>query len=76
MKVFGALFVLLLGCVLKAESHVLNEKFTWRELEFTWPSDDVRQEAIRNGNYVPSNNLPLAFDVWRDKVFLTVPRCE
>lgn len=51
------------------------EKFTWRELEFVWPTDDARHEALLNGKYVPSNNLPLAFDVWRDKIFLTVPRC-
>lgn len=49
-------------------------KFAWRELEFAWPSNAVRQEALDNGKYVPSNNLPLAFDVWRDKIFLTVPR--
>lgn len=55
--------------------HLLTEKFSWRDLKFAWPTEDIRQEALLNGKYVPSNNLPLAFDVWRDKIFLTVPRC-
>lgn len=53
----------------------IDEKFAWRELEFHWPSDDAKNEAVENGNYVVENNLPLAFDVWKDKIFLTVPRC-
>jgi hypothetical protein len=72
MKVFG--FVLL--CISIAGANILVEKFAWKELEFAWPSDEAKQTAIREGNFIPSNNLPLAFDVWRDKMFLTVPRCE
>jgi hypothetical protein len=68
--------LLSLALIVGAHCAVLDETFAWRELEFSWPSEDVRQEAIRSGNYVSANNLPLAFDVWRDRVFLTVPRCE
>lgn len=39
------------------------------------PSDAIREEFFHNGNYITANNLPLAFDVWRDKAFFTVPRC-
>lgn len=56
-------------------ANTLTEKFAWRELEFSWPSGEAKQAAIREGSYVEHNNLPLAFDVWRDKIFLTVPRC-
>lgn len=68
-----ALFTLAVASV--AGSHLLHEKFAWRELEFSWPSDAVREESLHNGNYIPANNLPLVFDVWRDKAFFTVPRC-
>jgi hypothetical protein len=54
--------------------HMLT-KFAWQELEFSWTSDDQKEDALRNGNYIPANNLPLAFDVWKDKAFFTVPRC-
>lgn len=71
MKVFT---ILILFAFTFVNCHKLTEKFSWRDLEFVWPTDDTRQDALLNGKYVPSNNLPLAFDVWRDKIFLTVPR--
>ena len=71
MKVFS---LLLLGiCICLANSEMLTEKFAWRELKFAWPSDEVKQTTYRKG-YIQGNNLPLNFDVWRDKIFLTVPR--
>lgn len=52
----------------------LQEKFAWKELNFAWPSEEARQEALRSGKYVESHNLPLGLDIWRDKLFITVPR--
>ena len=76
MKVLSCLSgVLLIAAATVVNCAVLDEKFVWRELEFSWPSEDVRRAAIESGSYEAQNNLPLAFDVWRDKLFLTVPRC-
>lgn len=61
--------------IARAAAPGLTEKFAWKELEFSWPTDDAREAAILKGSYVRGNNLPLAFDVWKDKIFLTVPRC-
>ena len=52
----------------------LEEKYMWKELDFAWPSDEVKQEAIKSGRYVESHNLPLGLEVWKDKMFITVPR--
>lgn len=52
----------------------LKEKFKWREVEFDWPSQEAKQEAISSGKYVVSNNLPLGLERWHDKLFITVPR--
>lgn len=52
----------------------LNQKFAWNELDFDWPSEETKKEAIRDGTYVIENNLPLGLDIWRDKLFITVPR--
>lgn len=52
----------------------LEEKYSWKELEFAWPSEEVKQEAIKSGKYIESHNLPLGLEVWNDKVFITVPR--
>lgn len=52
----------------------LEEKYAWKELEFAWPSEEVKQEAIKSGKYIESHNLPLGLEVWKDKIFITVPR--
>lgn len=52
----------------------LKEKFKWREVEYDWPSQEAKQEAVSSGKYVASNNLPLGLERWRDKLFITVPR--
>lgn len=64
----------LVAVVASAAGKKLEEKFSWKELEFNWPSEEVKQEAIRSGKYVESNNLPLGLDVWKNKLFITVPR--
>lgn len=64
-------FCLLVAC---GSAKKLEEKFSWKELDFAWPSEESKQEALRSGKYVESHNLPLGLDVWRDKLFVTVPR--
>lgn len=52
----------------------LEQKYQWKNLEFAWPSESAKEEAITSGRYVAYNNLPLGLDVWNDKIFITVPR--
>ncbi|KAL1494889.1 hypothetical protein ABEB36_010404 [Hypothenemus hampei] len=52
----------------------LEEVFAWKELSFAWPSEEVHNAALKDGDYVPGNNLPLGLDRWKNKLFVTVPR--
>lgn len=65
------LFVACIGISLAAK---LEEKFKWKEVSYAWPSDAAKEEAITSGRYKPENNLILGLDVWKDKLFITVPR--
>lgn len=56
------------------QQHSLTEKFAWKNIEYHWPDDTTKEDAIINGRYKPENNLPLSLDVWGDKLFITVPR--
>ncbi|XP_058125130.1 protein yellow [Anopheles ziemanni] len=74
-------FIQSLICILLAvpfqtvvEAVKLKEKFKWREVSYAWPSEETKQEALRSGNYIVHNNLPLGLERWRDKLFITVPR--
>ena len=70
-------FLVSLICVTLSIVHIdgkLEEKFKWKELKYDWPSKEVQEEAIKNGNYIEGHNLPLGLEVWKNKLFITVPR--
>lgn len=72
MKCFGVL--LLAVCIHIGFAAKLKEKFRWKEVSYAWPSESAKEEAITSGRYKPENNLILGLDVWKDKLFITVPR--
>jgi hypothetical protein len=71
MKVILLIMSLTVVSVMAAR---LDEKFAWQELKFDWPSEEIKNEAIKSGRYIESHNLPLGLEVWKDKMFVTVPR--
>lgn len=52
----------------------LDELFAWNQLTFNWPNEQIKQDALKKGSYIPENNLPLGIARWNDKLFITVPR--
>jgi len=59
---------------LAAGENKMKEVFSWKNVDFDFPSAEVRQEAIGRKEFIQENNLPLGIEVWGDKVFVTVPR--
>lgn len=53
----------------------LREVFQWSQMEFNFPTEKDRQEAIQNGNYVPVNaSAPAGMEAAGSRVFITLPR--
>lgn len=48
--------------------------FSWKQLDFNFPNDTLRQAYLQSGDYNPQNIAPLGMNVWGDKLFLAVPR--
>lgn len=48
--------------------------YEWRQLDFEYPTFTQRQQAILSGDFIPTNNLPLGVDRWRNRLFITMPR--
>jgi len=71
LNCFAALSLICIGSI---QCIKLEQKFLWKEIEFAWPSEAAREQAITSGRYKPENNLPLGLDIWHDKLFITVPR--
>lgn len=61
-------------CCIASYAAELNEIFSWKQLEYKWPSQEAKESAIQKRAYIPENNLPLGLDRWKNKLFVTVPR--
>lgn len=74
MKCFEVASVLLLAVCVHIGFAKLQPKFQWKEVSYSWPSESAKEEAITSGRYIVKHNLPLGLDLWKDKLFITVPR--
>ncbi|KAK6636368.1 hypothetical protein RUM43_010028 [Polyplax serrata] len=52
----------------------LKEVFHWNYVDYAWEKPGDREAAIASGEFIPANNLPLGLEVWKDKLFITIPR--
>lgn len=52
----------------------LQEKYHWSQIDFNFENDATRQKALEDRDFIPENNIPFGVEVWKDKVFITIPR--
>ncbi|KAF2896260.1 hypothetical protein ILUMI_09915 [Ignelater luminosus] len=52
----------------------LRVYYQWDILDYTYSTLEERVDAIYAKKFVPENNLPFGIEVWKDKIFITVPR--
>jgi len=70
-------YLLLLVHLAVASDHIDNifdVAYSWKQLEFKFPNDSIRNELIASGEYIPGNNMPVGLAIWRKRMFITVPR--
>ncbi|KAL6254948.1 hypothetical protein P5V15_014290 [Pogonomyrmex californicus] len=48
--------------------------FEWKSIDFQWPSNKERQNALTNGDYIQANNFIVTVKFWKEKMYLTIPR--
>ncbi|XP_014211358.1 protein yellow-like [Copidosoma floridanum] len=51
-------------------SYAPKVEFQWNYINFTWPD----QDTIRNQSYIVENNSISGIKVWKDRIYLTIPR--
>ncbi|CAG9125745.1 unnamed protein product [Plutella xylostella] len=66
-----ALLPLLHACACMDQLHILYE---WKQLDYQFPSEGARQQALASKEFVPQNNIPMGLEVFEDRLFVTVPR--
>lgn len=67
---------LLLAIILELSNATfkLEERYSWREMDWVFPSPAVRNRAIAAGEYIPRNGLPVGIERWGNRLFVSVPR--
>lgn len=52
----------------------LRVAYQWKEIDFEFPTAAERQEAIASKRYIPENVIPVGLEVYKKRLFLTLPR--
>lgn len=60
--------------VASCEAATPQLRFAWKEVDYEWNTPAERENAIKSGDFVPANNLPLGLGRWKNKLFVTVPK--
>lgn len=55
-------------------TYKLQERYSWNQMDFAFPSQTIKDQAIASGDYIPTNALPVGVEHWGNKLFVTVPR--
>ncbi len=68
------LFVCAMVLAVSTALNQLEEKFWWKTIDFEFDSEETRDRAIKSAEFVPRNNVPFGIEIWREKLFVTIPR--
>lgn len=52
----------------------LRVAFQWRQMDFEFRNDADRRDAIENATFIPNNVIPMGIEVYKDRLFITLPR--
>lgn len=52
----------------------LRVAYEWKEIDFQYQTARDRQDAIDNKTFVPENVIPVGLEVYKTRLFITLPR--
>lgn len=81
MKAIITIWMCLILAQINRSENLKNLKIVaeWSKLDYVFPRLDLRQSAIRNGQFIQGNGVPIDVDVdYREsspsRIFVTIPR--
>ncbi|CAH0407819.1 unnamed protein product [Chilo suppressalis] len=72
MRAFCLLAALAVATV--CESATPQLRFAWKQVDYAWRTPAEKENAIKDGKFIPEHNLPLGLARWKNKLFITVPK--
>ncbi|VVC35640.1 Six-bladed beta-propeller, TolB-like,Major royal jelly protein/protein yellow [Cinara cedri] len=52
----------------------LKDRFTWNQIDIEYPDRESKRNALKTGKFIPINNLPLGLEIWKNKMFISLPQ--
>lgn len=52
----------------------LRVAYQWKQVDFNYPNAAARASAIQSGAFVPENVIPVGLEVYKQRLFMTLPR--
>ena len=72
LVIFGISATLLANTV---EAHEpFSVQFQWNYVNYTWPNNEAYQKADNDESYIEKNNALSGIKLWKDKMYLSIPR--
>lgn len=67
-----------LVCGYFAQTVVANDNlkiaYQWKQVDFEYPNENLRKEAIDSKAFIPENVIPVGLEVYKNRLFMTLPR--
>ncbi|XP_060802883.1 protein yellow-like [Amyelois transitella] len=57
-----------------AKNKALGTLYRWKQIDFAYPSEDERQDAINFEEFIQLNVITLGVERWKDRIFISTPR--
>lgn len=73
LQLLALLPLLLLVPVVQANDN-LRVAYQWKQVDFNYPNAAARANAIQSGAFVPENVIPVGLEVYKQRLFMTLPR--
>ena len=48
--------------------------FQWKYINFTWPTVEAKEKALKRFEYIPANNAITGIKIWKGQMYLAIPR--
>ncbi|XP_018320378.1 protein yellow-like [Agrilus planipennis] len=48
--------------------------YRWKQIDFLFPSEQEKYDAISSGKFIQENVLPLGVETYKDRIFVTCPK--
>lgn len=64
----------LLLLVALGSSNPFQVIYQWKTIDFAWPAQESAETAAAHKDFIPANNAVSGLKIWKDRMYVTVPR--